>query len=106
MEQEEPPEETDLFLRVEGDDDDVEDPEITGTVVSEAVVPCLAVASKVKHAGRFVCLALRVRQAPTETLSTKSVQARCRTEGAQHRAGVAMMRPGQASLQPPRSWQQ
>ena len=56
MEQEEPPQKTDLFLHDEDDDDDAEDPEITGTAVAEAVVSCSTVASQVEHAERFVYL--------------------------------------------------
>ena len=36
MEQDEPPEETDLILHDDDDDDDTEDPESTGTAVAEA----------------------------------------------------------------------
>ena len=64
MEQEEPPEETDLFLHDEDDDDDAEDPDITGTAVAEAVVPCSTVAFQVEHAERFVYLRCAYGQHP------------------------------------------
>ena len=50
--------------------------------------------------------ALRVRQAPTETLSTNCFSGTMQDRRCACIVMPAMMRPGQASLQPPRSWWQ
>ena len=59
MEQEEPPEETDVILHDDDDDDTDEDPESTGTAVAEAVVPSSTAASPSRNAqnASFICAA-------------------------------------------------
>ena len=55
MEQEGPPEETDLILH-DDDDDDAEDPESTGTAVAEAVVPIVLTQMRDRMCARIVPL--------------------------------------------------
>ena len=66
MEQEEPPEGTDLILHDDDDDEDAVDPQSTGTAVAEAVVPSSTVASQVERAERFLYLRCAYGKHPPE----------------------------------------
>ena len=67
MEQEEPPEETDLFLHDDGDD--AEDPESTNTAAAQASEPFPTVAAEVARAERFLYLRCAYGQHPPKPRS-------------------------------------
>ena len=101
MEQEDALEETDFILYDDDDDDGVEDPESTGTVVAEAVVPFSTVASHVERAERFLYLRCANSKHPPKPVApivlTPMLDRMC--------AGIVpLLCACQASLQPPRSW--
>ena len=64
MEQDEPPEETDLILHDDDDDDDTEDPESTGTAVAEANTQnasCICAARTASTHRRCACIVPMMR---------------------------------------------
>ena len=110
--EDEPAEETDLILH---DDDDAAEDEAHEVHDEEDVVSestghsCCRGSRAVLHGGcrsrtrrTLFVSALRVRPASTKTLNC--LQADAGPKVCVHRAVDAMLRTGQASLQPPRSW--
>ena len=108
VEQEEPPEEADLILHDDDDDDDTEDPESTGQLRQKHLQLFQ------KHLSRFrqwlpnshaqnascICAARTASIHQSHELFSGTMQG---PKVRLHRACDAVMRPGQASLQPPRS---
>ena len=111
--EDEPTKETEL---VSHDEDDAAEDEAHEVHHEEDVVPeqhghsCCKGSRAVLHGGcrsrtrrTLSVLARRVRPASTKTMNC--FQAVAGPKVRQHRAVDAMLRPGQASLQPPRSWE-